>query len=89
MDATFALSIGQKMLEVVTLISIPLMIPSLIAGLLVGMFQATTQINEASLSFVPKLAVVGVSLVVFGPWMLDTYVSFVTELIRSIPNHLG
>lgn len=89
MDATAVLTIGQKMLEVITLLGMPLMIPSLIMGLLIGMFQATTQINESSLSFVPKLLVVGISLVVFGPWMLDTYTSYVKELIINIPNVIG
>lgn len=77
------------MLEVVTLLSAPLLIPTLLVGLLVGMFQAATQINEMTLSFIPKLAIVGVVLIVAGPWMLDTLLSFTRELYTNIPALIG
>lgn len=83
------LTLGQKMLEVVILLSAPLLIPTLLVGLLVGMFQAATQINEMTLSFIPKLAIVGVVLIVAGPWMLDTLLSFTRELYTNIPALIG
>lgn len=83
------LTLGQGMLEVVALISAPLLIPALLVGLLIGMFQAATQVNEMTLSFIPKLVIVGVALVVAGPWMLTTLVSFTIELYTNIPNMIG
>lgn len=89
MTPEFVLTIGQKMLEVVAMISIPLLIPALVVGLLVGMFQAATQINEMTLSFIPKVAIVGLVLVVLGPWMLTTLISFTKELYENIPALIG
>lgn len=83
------LSLGQGMLEVVALLAAPLLIPALLVGLLIGMFQAATQINEMTLSFIPKLAVVGIALVIAGPWMLTTLLSFTIELYMNIPNLIG
>jgi len=83
------LTLGQSMLEVVALISAPLLIPALLVGLLIGMFQAATQVNEMTLSFIPKLVIVGVALVIAGPWMLTTLVSYTIELYTNIPNLIG
>lgn len=83
------LSLGQSMLEVVAMLAAPLLIPALLVGLLIGMFQAATQINEMTLSFIPKLAVVGIALVIAGPWMLTTLLSFTIELYMNIPNLIG
>jgi len=89
MTPELVLTIGQKMLEVVTMLAAPLLLPALAVGLLVGMFQAATQINEMTLSFIPKVAMVGVVLVIAGPWMLTTLVSFSRELIENIPAFIG
>ncbi|AZR82515.1 MULTISPECIES: flagellar biosynthesis protein FliQ [Piscirickettsiaceae] len=89
MTPEFVLTIGQKMLEVVTMLAAPLLIPALLVGLLVGMFQAATQINEMTLSFIPKVAIVGVVLVIAGPWMLTTLISFSRELFENIPAFIG
>ncbi len=89
MEETLVLEIGQKMMEVIVLLSAPLLIPALIVGLVVGMFQAATQINEMTLSFIPKLAIVAISAVVFGPWMLDVWESFTRELFQNIPVLIG
>jgi flagellar biosynthesis protein FliQ len=83
------LTLGQGMLEVVAMLAAPLLIPALAVGLLIGMFQAATQVNEMTLSFIPKLVIVGVALVVAGPWMLTTLVSFTIELYTNIPNMIG
>ncbi len=89
MTPEFVLTLGQKMLEVVAMLTAPLLLPALAVGLLVGMFQAATQINEATLSFIPKVAIVGVVLVVAGPWMLTLLVSFTRELFENIPALIG
>ncbi len=83
------LEIGQKMMEVVVMLSLPLLLPALVVGLLVGMFQAATQINEMTLSFIPKLAIVALATVIFGPWMLDVWLSFTKELWHNIPVLIG
>jgi flagellar biosynthetic protein FliQ len=83
------LSLGEKMLEVTVLLSAPLLIPALFVGLLIGMFQAATQINEMTLSFIPKLVVVVIALVIAGPWMLTTFLSFTIELYMNIPAIIG
>lgn len=89
MTPEFVLALGQRMLEVVVMLSAPLLLPALAVGLLVGMFQAATQINEMTLSFIPKVAVVGMILIWAGPWMLTTLVSFSRDLIENIPNFIG
>lgn len=89
MQQEMVLTIGQRMLEVTAMLAGPLLIPALVIGLLVGMFQAATQINEMTLSFIPKLAIVGIALVIAGPWMLTTLVSFTRELYMNIPALIG
>lgn len=83
------LTLGQRMLEVTILLSVPLLIPALLVGLLVGMFQAATQINEATLSFIPKLVAVVLVLVLMGPWLLGVLVDYTRELFLSIPEFIG
>lgn len=89
MQQEFVLTLGQRMLEVVAMLTAPLLIPALLVGLLVGMFQAATQINEMTLSFIPKLMIVGIALVIAGPWMLTTLISFTRELYLNIPAMIG
>lgn len=89
MQQEFVLTLGQRMLELVVMLAGPLLIPALIIGLLIGMFQAATQINEMTLSFIPKLAIVVVVLIVLGPWMLGIIVNFTRELIINIPAYIG
>jgi len=78
-------TIGQQALWVTMLVAAPLLLSALAIGLLVGMFQAATQINEMTLSFIPKLLVLVLALVVAGPWMLSVFVSYTTERFRQIP----
>jgi flagellar biosynthesis protein FliQ len=89
MTSETVLTIGQKMMEVVVMLSVPLLIPTLVIGLLVGMFQAATQINEMTLSFIPKLVIIVLVLIFFGPWLLSLLVDFSRELIQSIPEYIG
>jgi flagellar biosynthetic protein FliQ len=89
MTPEFVLTLGQKMLEVVAMLTAPMLIPALLVGLVIGMFQAATQINEMTLSFVPKVAMVAVVLVFAGHWMLSVLVSFTRELFENIPALIG
>ncbi|MEO1327965.1 MAG: flagellar biosynthesis protein FliQ [Pseudomonadota bacterium] len=83
------LSIGQQALWVTFLISAPMLLSALGIGLLVGMLQAATQINEMTLSFIPKLLVLGVALLLGGSWITTTLVDFTRQLITSIPSLIG
>ncbi|MDJ0699978.1 MAG: flagellar biosynthesis protein FliQ [Woeseiaceae bacterium] len=78
-------TIGQQALWVTMLIAGPLLLSALAVGLLVGMFQAATQINEMTLSFIPKLLVLVLALVVAGPWMLSIIINYTTQLMQQIP----
>ena len=78
-------TIGQQALWVTMLIAAPMLLSALAVGLLVGMFQAATQINEMTLSFIPKLLVLVLALVAAGPWMLSVIVNYTRQLIAEIP----
>ncbi len=83
------ISIVRQALEVAMLVAGPLLLASLVMGLLVSIFQAATQINEMTLSFIPKLLVMFVVLVVMGPWTVQLLVDFVARLFGSIPTLVG
>ncbi len=82
-------AIIRQALEVAMLAAGPLLLASLVTGLLVSIFQAATQINEMTLSFIPKLLIMFVVLVVTGPWTIQLLVDYVTRLIGSIPSLVG
>jgi len=79
------MAIGQRALEMTVLLAAPLLLVALVTGLVVGAFQAATSINEMTLSFIPKLLAMALTLVIAGPWMLKVIVSYTRELIESIP----
>ena len=83
------IDIGRQALEVITLLAAPILLSALAIGLLIAMFQAATQINEMTLSFVPKLMVVVLVLMVTGPWMLRLITEFTQGLVESIPTLIG
>lgn len=89
MTPELIMTIGQRALEMTMLLAAPLLLAALAIGLLVGVFQAATQINEMTLSFIPKLIGMAGTLVVAGPWMLKTIVSYTRELFESIPGLIG
>jgi len=78
-------TIGQQALLMTILVSAPLMLAALVTGLLVSIFQAATSINEMTLTFIPKLIVMFIVLILAGPWMIDTMTSYMRELFSSIP----
>ncbi len=83
------MTIGQQALTVTVMLAAPLLLSALAIGLLVGMIQAATQINEMTLSFIPKLIVLGLALLIAGPWMLQIIVTFTRRLYQSIPGLVG
>jgi len=89
MDADSVVSIGRQAMEVTILLAAPILLASLAVGLLIAMFQAATQINEMTLSFVPKLMVVALVMMAAGPWLLRQITGFTTRLIENIPYLIG
>lgn len=89
MTEEMVLSIGQRALEVTAMLAAPMLISVLVIGLLVGMFQAATQINEMTLSFIPKLAVLALILSIAGSWMLNVILDFMRDIFLSIPALIG
>ena len=86
MSPETVLTIGSRALEITLLLAAPLLLVALVTGLIVGAFQAATQINEQTLSFIPKLLAMALAVVVAGPWMLKVLMSYTRELFESIPN---
>ena len=89
MDAQQVLSEGQNALLMLLIVSAPILLVVLVVGLLVSIFQAATQINEATLSFVPKIVAAVAVMVVGGPWMMGTLVEFLQRTLQSIPAAVG
>ena len=89
MTPTAVIELGRQAVEVTLLVSAPLFIAALATGLIISIFQAATQINEMTLSFVPKLVAIFVTLVLAGPWMISTIVDFIRRTFENIPTALG
>ncbi|GAB4352391.1 MAG: flagellar biosynthesis protein FliQ [Methylohalobius sp. ZOD2] len=89
MDADTVMTVAHEMLWVTLKLAAPILIAVLAVGLLIAMFQAATQINEMTLTFVPKLIVVAIVLVVAGHWMLRLVVGYTRALFESIPSLIG
>jgi len=79
----------QQALQILLLISAPLLLTALVVGLIVSIFQAATQINEMTLSFIPKLLAMFAMFLLAGPWMLGTLIDFTRQLFSSIPQIIG
>lgn len=79
------MTLGQKAMEVTLMISAPLLLVALVTGLLVSIFQAATQINEMTLSFIPKLVALFAALVLAGPWMLSVMIDYMRQVLEGIP----
>jgi flagellar biosynthetic protein FliQ len=86
MSADMAIQIGRDALYMIMLVSAPMLILGLLVGVLVSIFQATTQIQEQTLVFVPKIIAIFVAIVVFGPWMLSLLVDYTREIFINLPN---
>jgi len=83
------IDLGQHALRIAVIIASPLLVVALAVGLLIGFFQAATQINESTLSFIPKLGAMVATLFFAGPWMLHTLISYMRDLFMSIPTMIG
>lgn len=88
-SSEFVISMAEKAVYVTLLISGPLLAIALLVGLIVSIFQATTQIQEQTLAFIPKIVAVLLGLIFFGPWMLSTILSFTTELFSNLNRFAG
>ena len=80
------LELAQRAVALALMISAPVLGFGLVVGLIVSVFQAATQIQEMTLTFVPKIIAVAAAVVLFGPWMLKSMVTFTTKLLTSLPN---
>ncbi|CAN7250542.1 flagellar biosynthesis protein FliQ [Massilia sp. LjRoot122] len=83
------MTMGRTAMEITLMVSAPMLLVALIIGLLISIFQAATQINEATLSFIPKLIGIFIALVLAGPWMLSTMLDYMRGVFTSIPGLIG
>lgn len=81
--------LGRQAIELMLLVSAPVLLGALVIGLAVSLLQAITQINEATLSFLPKLVAIAVILVIAGPWMLSALTDYLRQVIMTIPQIVG
>jgi flagellar biosynthesis protein FliQ len=88
MDIAAVIALGRSVLELTLALAGPVLLFGLVAGLAVSVFQALTQINEITLTFIPKIAATAAALVLFGPWMLTRLVTFTTALFQSLPTYV-
>ena len=85
MNPETVMTMGRQAMEVTLMVAAPLLLVALLIGLVVSIFQAATQINEATLSFIPKLVGVFVAMVVAGPWMISVMVDYMRQVLTGIP----
>ena len=83
------MSIGHQAILVTLMVSAPMLLVALVIGLIVSIFQAATQINEATLSFIPKLIGIFIMLILAGPWMLTILTDYLRSVLTNIPNLVG
>ncbi len=83
------MTIGRTAMEVTLMVAAPMLLVALIIGLVVSIFQAATQINEATLSFIPKLVGIFVALIVAGPWMMAVLLDYMRQVFTGIPGLIG
>lgn len=84
MSPETVIEIGRKALQTVLLTSAPMLLAALVIGLIISIFQAATQINEQTMTFVPKIVAVFVTLLIFGPWIMELLITFTTGIITQI-----
>ena len=86
MTEGMVLDLARNALTITLQLSAPILVFSLVSGLIISVFQAVTQINEMTLSFVPKIIAVSAAAVIFGPWMLNSLVTYMTNLFVNLPS---
>ena len=88
MSADFVVGFARGAIEMTLMLALPMLGIGLLVGLLVGIFQATTQIQEMTLTFIPKIVAVFIALIVFAPWILGKILDYTTNLITNIPTYI-
>lgn len=83
------MTMGRQAIEVTMMVAAPMLLVALAVGLIVSIFQAATQINEMTLSFIPKLVGIFVTLIIAGPWMLTIMLDYMRQMFTSIPGMVG
>ena len=83
------MTMGRQAIEVTIMIAAPMLLVALVIGLIVSIFQAATQINETTLSFIPKLVGIFIALIVAGPWMLTVMLDYMRQMFTGIPGMVG
>ncbi len=89
MTPTTVIEIGRNAIEAILLVCAPIFAAALVVGLIISIVQAATQINEATLSFVPKLVAIFVAMLLAGPWMITVLTDFMRQLYEAIPTLIG
>ncbi|MBK7355542.1 flagellar biosynthesis protein FliQ [Propionivibrio sp.] len=89
MSPELVMNMGRQAIEMTLILAGPLLLSALLIGLVISVFQAATQINEQTLSFIPKLLGIFVVLILAGPWMLQMMVDYIRRLFESIPQFIG
>ncbi|MGM8211740.1 flagellar biosynthesis protein FliQ [Virgibacillus sp. W0430] len=89
MSSEFVMSLAEKGIYTILLVAGPLLILALAVGLIVSIFQATTQIQEQTLAFIPKIVAVLIGIVFFGPWMLSKMIEFTVEVYQNLNQFVG
>ena len=89
MTPGMVMELGRQAIEVTLVVAAPMLLAGLLVGLIISIFQAATQVNEATLQFVPKLVVMLLVLLIAGPWMLQFLVDYIERLFTSIPQLIG
>jgi flagellar biosynthetic protein FliQ len=84
---TFVIAVAREAIWTILIVSAPMLIIGMVVGLVISIFQATTQIHEQTLAFVPKIVAVLVSMVIFGPWMLHTVLYFFQKILANLNNY--
>ncbi|EAI8346068.1 flagellar biosynthesis protein FliQ [Campylobacter coli] len=88
MDESTLVALGVQTFKITLLLSLPMLLAGLIAGLIISIFQATTQINKMTLSFVPKIILVVIVIIFLMPWMTTTMIDFTENILNQIPTFI-
>ncbi len=88
MTPEFVATIGKHTIEVALIVSAPILISGMVVGLIVSILQAVTQIQEMTLTFVPKIIAVFIALIIFAPWMMEAMVRFTAEILNNLPVYI-
>ncbi|CAH0439915.1 flagellar biosynthesis protein FliQ [Ralstonia pseudosolanacearum] len=89
MTPEYVLNMARQAMQVAMMIGAPMLLVSLVVGLLVAVFQAATQLNEQTLSFIPKLLAVAATMILAGPWVLGVIVDYTRDVLTNIPNYVN